>query len=127
MKLFSIILTILSFIFFSCADTIQHEEAIEKEETIVDWKNLDLSKDWIVGSRNSIGVNSDNLAFGLSNIYQLLDLYSIGIVYRGKLIAEDYFVGNKESLYQTYSVTKSVLSALYGHIIDKKILTSKLK
>ena len=124
MKLFSIILTILSFIFFSCADTIQHEEAIEKEETIVDWKNLDLSKDWIVGSRNSIGVNSDNLAFGLSNIYQLLDLYSIGIVYRGKLIAEDYFVGNKESLYQTYSVTKSVLSALYGHIIDKKILTN---
>ena len=111
--------------FFSCSDITEHEEIVEKEEKIVDWKNLDLSKDWIVGSRNSIGVNSDNLAFGLSNIYQLLDLYSIGIVYRGKLITEDYFVGNKESLYQTYSVTKSVLSALYGHIIDKNILTDE--
>ena len=111
--------------FFSCSDITEHEEIVEKEEKIVDWKNLDLSKDWIVGSRNSIGVNSDNLAFGLSNIYQLLDLYSIGIVYRGKLITEDYFVGNKESLYQTYSVTKSVLSAIYGHIIDKNILTDE--
>ncbi len=111
--------------FFSCSDITEHEEIVEKKEKIVDWKNLDLSKDWIVGSRNSIGVNSDNLAFGLSNIYQLLDLYSIGIVYRGKLITEDYFVGNKESLYQTYSVTKSVLSALYGHIIDKNILTDE--
>ncbi len=111
--------------FFSCSDITEHEEIVEKEEKIVDWKNLDLSKDWIAGSRNSIGVNSDNLAFGLSNIYQLLDLYSIGIVYRGKLITEDYFVGNKESLYQTYSVTKSVLSALYGHIIDKNILTDE--
>ena len=111
--------------FFSCSDITEHEEIVEKEEKIVDWKNLDLSKDWIVGRRNSIGVNSDNLAFGLSNIYQLLDLYSIGIVYRGKLITEDYFVGNKESLYQTYSVTKSVLSALYGHIIDKNILTDE--
>jgi len=111
--------------FFSCSDITEHEEIVEKEEKIVDWKNLDLSKDWIAGRRNSIGVNSDNLAFGLSNIYQLLDLYSIGIVYRGKLITEDYFVGNKESLYQTYSVTKSVLSALYGHIIDKNILTDE--
>ena len=111
--------------FFSCSDITEHEEIVEKEEKIVDWQNLDLSKDWIVGSRNSIGVNSDNLAFGLSNIYQLLDLYSIGIVYRGKLITEDYFVGNKESLYQTYSVTKSILSALYGHIIDKNILTDE--
>ena len=125
MKSLSIILIVFSFMFFSCSDITEHEEIVEKEEKIVDWKNLDLSKDWIVGSRNSIGVNSDNLAFGLSNIYQLLDLYSIGIVYRGKLITEDYFVGNKESLYQTYSVTKSVLSALYGHIIDKNILTDE--
>ena len=28
-------------------------------------------------------------------------------------------------MYQTYSVTKSVLSALYGHIIDKNILTDE--
>ena len=123
MKSFSLLL-ISSFIFFSCSDSFDQEELIEQEETFIDWKNLDLTKEWTAGTSNSIGINSDKLITGLNNIYQLLDLYSIGIVYKGKLITENYAVGNKESLYRTFSVTKSILSALYGHIIDKKILTN---
>ena len=38
------------------------------------------------------------------------------------MITENYSYGDKESLYNVYSVTKSVLSALYGHIIDNQIL-----
>ena len=121
MKSFSLLL-IFSFIFFSCSDSFSQEELIEEEETFIDWKNLDLTKEWTGGTSNSIGINSDKLVTGLNNIYQLLDLYSIGIVYKGKLITENYAVGNKESLYRTFSVTKSILSALYGHIIDKNIL-----
>ena len=123
MKSFSLLL-ISSFVFFSCSDSFDQEELIEQEETFIDWKNLDLTKEWTAGTSNSIGINSDKLITGLNNIYQLLDLYSIGIVYKGKLITENYAVGNKESLYRTFSVTKSILSALYGHIIDKKILTN---
>ena len=123
MKSFSLLL-ISSFIFFSCSDSFDQEELIAQEETFIDWKNLDLTKEWTAGTSNSIGINSDKLITGLNNIYQLLDLYSIGIVYKGKLITENYAVGNKESLYRTFSVTKSILSALYGHIIDKKILTN---
>ena len=123
MKSFSLLL-ISSFIFFSCSDSFDQEELIAQEETFIDWKNLDLTKEWTAGTSNSIGINSDKLVTGLNNIYQLLDLYSIGIVYKGKLITENYAVGNKESLYRTFSVTKSILSALYGHIIDKKILTN---
>jgi len=123
MKSFSLLL-ISSFIFFSCSDSFGQEELIAQEETFIDWKNLDLTKEWTAGTSNSIGINSDKLVTGLNNIYQLLDLYSIGIVYKGKLITENYAVGNKESLYRTFSVTKSILSALYGHIIDKKILTN---
>ena len=121
MKSFSLLL-ISSFIFFSCSDSFGQEELIAQEETFIDWKNLDLTKEWTAGTSNSIGINSDKLVTGLNNIYQLLDLYSIGIVYKGKLITENYAVGNKESLYRTFSVTKSILSALYGHIIDKNIL-----
>ena len=121
MKSFSLLL-ISSFIFFSCSDSFGQEELIAQEETFIDWKNLDLTKEWTGGTLNSIGINSDKLIIGLNNIYQLLDLYSIGIVYKGKLITENYAVGNKESLYRTFSVTKSILSALYGHIIDKNIL-----
>ena len=121
MKSFSLLL-ISSFIFFSCSDSFDQEELIAQEETFIDWKNLDLTKEWTAGTSNSIGINSDKLVTGLNNIYQLLDLYSIGIVYKGKLITENYAVGNKESLYRTFSVTKSILSALYGHIIDKNIL-----
>ena len=121
MKSFSLLL-ISSFIFFSCSDSFGQEELIAQEETFIDWKNLDLTKEWAGGTLNSIGINSDKLITGLNNIYQLLDLYSIGIVYKGKLITENYAVGNKESLYRTFSVTKSILSALYGHIIDKNIL-----
>jgi len=121
MKSFSLLL-ISSFIFFSCSDSFDQEELITQEETFIDWKNLDLTKEWTGGTLNSIGINSDKLITGLNNIYQLLDLYSIGIVYKGKLITENYAVGNKESLYRTFSVTKSILSALYGHIIDKNIL-----
>ena len=121
MKSFSLLL-ISSFVFFSCSDSFDQEELIEQEETFIDWKNLDLTKEWTAGTSNSIGINSDKLITGLNNIYQLLDLYSIGIVYKGKLITENYAVGNKESLYRTFSVTKSILSALYGHIIDKNIL-----
>ena len=121
MKSFSLLL-ISSFIFFSCSDSFGQEELIAQEETFIDWKNLDLTKEWTGGTSNSIGINSDKLVTGLNNIYQLLDLYSIGIVYKGKLITENYAVGNKESLYRTFSVTKSILSALYGHIIDKNIL-----
>jgi len=123
MKSFSLLL-ISSFIFFSCSDSFDQEELIAQEETFIDWKNLDLTKEWAAGTSNSIGINSDKLVTGLNNIYQLLDLYSIGIVYKGKLITENYAVGNKESLYRTFSVTKSILSALYGHIIDKNILTN---
>ena len=121
MKSFSLLL-ISSFIFFSCSDSFDQEELIAQEEAFIDWKNLDLTKEWTAGTSNSIGINSDKLITGLNNIYQLLDLYSIGIVYKGKLITENYAVGNKESLYRTFSVTKSILSALYGHIIDKNIL-----
>ena len=46
----------------------------------------------------------------------------IGIVYKGKLITENYFFGDNESLYNVYSVTQSILSAMYGHMIDKQIL-----
>ena len=111
-QIFILIVTI----FVSCSDP---TEEIEIE---VDWTNLDLKQNFQDGSIKSNGIDKNKLASGLDEITQLLDIYSIGIVYKGKLITENYFFGDSESLYNVYSVTKSVLSAMYGHIIDKQIL-----
>ena len=111
-QIFILIVTI----FVSCSDP---TEEIEIE---VDWTNLDLKQNFQDGSIKSNGIDKNKLASGLDKITQLLDIYSIGIVYKGKLITENYFFGDSESLYNVYSVTKSVLSAMYGHIIDKQIL-----
>ena len=113
--LYQIFLLIVT-IFVSCSDP------IEEPEVDIDWRNLDLKQNFQEGSIESNDINKDELVYGLDKITQLLDIYSIGIVYKGKLITEDYFFGDSESLYNVYSVTKSVLSAMYGHMSDKQIL-----
>ena len=110
-----LVLLFATLIFISCSDPIE-------EEAEVDWRNLDLKQNFQEESIKSSGINRYELYNGIDKITQLLDIYSIGIVYKGKLITENYSYGDKESLYNVYSVTKSVLSALYGHIIDKQIL-----
>ena len=87
--LYQIFLLIVT-IFVSCSDP------IEEPEVDIDWRNLDLKQNFQEGSIESNDINKDELVYGLDKITQLLDIYSIGIVYKGKLITEDYFFGDSE-------------------------------
>ena len=95
------------------------------DERSIDWTNLDLSKDFEVGSRNVLGVDTDQLNNGIEKAKQLDDFYSIAIIYKGRLIAEEYNQGDPDTKYNVWSVTKSIISALFGQLIDNKILENE--
>ena len=92
------------------------------EERNLDWTNLDLSKDFEVGSRNVLDINTNQLNEGIEQAKKLDDFYAMAIVYKGRLVAEEYNEGDADTKYAVWSVTKSVVSALFGQLIDKNIL-----
>ena len=92
------------------------------DETVLDWTNLDLSKDFETGSKYVLGVDPDQLNSGIEKAKNLDDFYAIAIVYKGRLIVEEYNYGDRSSRYSVWSVTKSIVSALFGQLIDESIL-----
>ena len=92
------------------------------EESNLDWTNLDLSKDFEVGSRNVLGIDTDQLDEGIEEAKKLDNFYGMAIIYKGRLVAEEYNQGNADTKYAVWSVTKSVISALFGQLIDQSII-----
>ena len=99
----------------------ESKEAIV-DETVLDWTNLDLSKDFEIGSTNVLGIDTDQLNSGIEKAKNLDEFYAIAIVYKGRLIVEEYIYGDRSSRYSVWSVTKSIISALFGQLIDENIL-----
>ena len=64
------------------------------EEVVVDWRNLDLSDDWKTGTRNATGINTEKLNAGLESAKELDNFYAIAIIYKGRLIVEEYKTGD---------------------------------
>tara|TARA_Y100000590_G_scaffold100074_1_gene113761 strand:+ start:32094 stop:33140 length:1047 start_codon:yes stop_codon:yes gene_type:complete len=110
------ILVLISFIWFNCEDNVLPDE-IE-----LDWKNLDLSKDFETGRVDANGINTNQLESGVKTLKGLNNFYAIAIVYKGRLIVEEYKYGSENNKYAVYSVTKSVLSALVGQAVDKGLI-----
>ncbi|MBC8345560.1 MAG: beta-lactamase family protein [Candidatus Marinimicrobia bacterium] len=104
---------LLLFLLFSCADTKQ-----EEKEAILNWTNLDLTEDWQTGKTNADGIDPEKLEAAIEKVKALSDFYSIGIVFRGRLVKEVYNVGDSDRKYHVWSVTKSITSALVGQLID---------
>ena len=50
------------------------------EESNLDWTNLDLSKDFEVGSRNELGIDTDQLNEGIEEAKKLNDFYAMAII-----------------------------------------------
>ena len=105
--------------------TISCEEEIVNtitEETVLDWTNLDLSNDFEIGSRNALGIDTDQLNSGIEKAKKLDAFYAIAIIHKGRMIAEEYKNGDMSTMYSVWSVTKSVISALFGQLIDEGLL-----
>ena len=98
----------------SCQD--KNEQIPEKFQPTIDWdlNNID-----------TININTDELKAGLEKIINLDDLRSIGILYKNQLIFEHYNIGDTTSKFPVYSITKSVLSAIFGQLIDQQILENE--
>ena len=111
---------LLLFLSISCTDTNQ-----EEKESILDWRNLDLTKEWQTGKTNVEGIDTEKLNEGIASARELVNFYSIAIVYKGRLVVEEYKYGGSNTKYPVWSVTKSFLSALTGIAIDKGILADE--
>ena len=94
-------------------------------ETVLDWKNLNLAEDWQTGKINVEGIDTESLEKGINHVKSFSGFYSMAIVYKGRMVVEDYKNGNKNSKYPVWSVTKSVLSALVGIAIDKGMIADE--
>ena len=99
----------------------------QAEEHVLDWGNLDLTEDFQTGRTNAEGIDTDQLETGLERAKVLDNFYAIAIVYKGRLVVEEYKYGNRDTQYPIWSVTKSFLSALVGQTIDKGHLDDELK
>lgn len=79
---------------------------------------------WETSNLSSEGFNADLINAGFNEAANTGYIYSIVIVRNGKIAAEKYFQGRTPASYQTVrSVSKSLLSALYGIAIEKGIIS----
>lgn len=113
---------LLLFLSISCTDIKQ-----EEKESILDWRNLDLTKEWQTGKTNAEGIDPEKFEEGITIAKSLTGFYTIGVVYKGRLVTEEYAIGDISTQYYVWSVTKSVLSALVGIAIDKGLMADEFQ
>ncbi len=84
------------------------------------------SKDWKVKKPEKVGLDKDIIAAMIDEIDQSgLSLDGLVVVHKGVIVVEKYFYIYKEStLHETYSVTKSVISALVGIALNQGCINS---
>ena len=114
-------LFLILFIFLSC------EDKADPVEPVLDWRNLDLTQDFKTGSRNGEGIDPEKFEEGITIAKSLTGFHTIGVVYKGRLITEEYTIGDISTQYYVWSVTKSVLSALVGIAIDKGLMADEFQ
>tara|TARA_Y100000994_G_scaffold245208_1_gene246443 strand:+ start:388 stop:1458 length:1071 start_codon:yes stop_codon:yes gene_type:complete len=105
------VLTLFLLLFLSCQDNKEIESEIFQP-----------SINWDLNNTGAIDINEDDLKSSLEKIIYFDDLRSIGIIYNNQFIFEHYNIGDTTSKFPVYSITKSVLSAIFGQLIDQKII-----
>ncbi|MEA1882498.1 MAG: serine hydrolase [Candidatus Marinimicrobia bacterium] len=98
------------------------EDKANSVEPVLDWRNLDLTEEWQVGKTNVVGIDPEKLKDGIKSVKSLQGFYSIAVVYKGRLVTEEYAIGDISTKYYVWSITKSFLSAIYGQMIDLGLL-----
>ena len=107
----NVVLIIFLLLFFSCQDNKEFES-----------ENFQPTINWNLNDVDAININENELKSSLEKIIYLDDLRSIGIIYNNQLIFEHYNIGDTTSKFPVYSITKSVLSAIFGQLIDQNII-----
>ena len=81
--------------------------------------NIDLALSWTTASVADVGGSIDMVATGLGRARLNDRLRSLLVVKDGRLVVEEYFNGSQGDRHDVRSVTKSVVSALTGLLIER--------
>ncbi len=86
--------------------------------------NIDLALPWTTASVAEVGGSTAMVATGVERARLNDRLRSLLVVKDGRLVVEEYFNGSQGDLHDVRSVTKSVVSALTGLLIERGDLGS---
>ncbi len=109
-----IIAIVFLLLFLSCEDKNSSSKLNDQPPVVLDFENID-----------NVNIDIQNLQDKLTKIIALDHLRSIGISYNNQQIFEHYKVGNINTKYPVYSITKSVLSTIVGQLIDQKLIDNE--
>jgi len=70
----------------------------------------------------AVGINQVKLDQAIEAMGRIQGVWAVVVARKGKVVAEDYFVGEPDSLHPVWSVTKSVTSTLIGMAIDSELI-----
>lgn len=110
-------LIILCGFIYACDDS---NDNITHENQLVD-----LSSKWTESIPESVGIKSEDLQGIVSKAQNIPELRSILVIKNGYIVSEDYFQETSVStLFDTRSVTKSVLSLVVFQALERGIISS---
>ena len=109
-----IVTIVFLLLFLSCEDKNSSSELSDQPTVVLDVDNID-----------NVNIDIQNLQDKLTKIIALDHLRSIGILYNNQQVFEHYKVGNINTKYPVYSITKSVLSAIVGQLIDLQFIDNE--
>jgi len=123
LKLNHIIISINLIILFSAKLASQDSRKLKVNETItVSHEPFD----WKMATPESFNIDTDTLNAFFDRINEWENLRSLLIIRDNKLITEKYYHGqNRYSAYNTFSITKSITSALIGIAIKQNFIKSE--
>ena len=81
--------------------------------------NIDLALPWTTATASEVGGSAEMVATGVERGRLNDRLRSLLVVKDGRLVVEEYFNGSQGDLHDVRSVTKSVVSALAGIVVER--------
>lgn len=81
--------------------------------------NIDLAQPWTTASVSEVGGSPAMVEAGVERARANDRLRSLLVVKDGRLVVEEYFNGSQGDLHDVRSVTKSVVSALTGLVVER--------
>jgi len=111
------IIIAISILSFSCEEERVRPEFLENE-------NLSTELPSILPAEQ--GFNIDDLNYAVTKARDISNLKSLLIIRNGYIVTEEYFNNyNQDSIHRTYSVTKSIISALIGIATEEGYIESE--
>jgi len=71
-----------------------------------------------------LAIDPIKLEEAIEDLGEINGMWSVVVIRKGNVVAEDYFTGPPEELHPVWSVTKSITSTLTGMAMDRELISS---